>query len=345
MLYIHGIGHFHPETVIDNAFFESLDIGTSNAWIVDRVGIHERRTVLPLDYIRDTRNDEPRAAHEASIYTNAETGARAAQLALERAGLNPSDIGMVIAGGCSPQYLIPAEACIIAAELGIDAPAIDVNSACSSFIAHLRFLSDMRPDTAPEFTLIVNVENTTRTVNYRDRGTAVLWGDGSSAAVVSHRVPARVRVHATTFTSDPSGWTKVRIPAGGFFDQSGPAVQAFAIRKTTATVKELMSGLDAPALPEDHSYAIVPSRADAAWFIGHQANLTMLQSAADRAGLDVARHLYNVDRFGNCGAAGAPSVLSQNWDRFADGDVLAIVTVGSGLSWGGALIKFDGETA
>ena len=328
MLYLHGIGHFHPETVIDNAFFESLDIGTSDQWILERVGIRERRTVLPLDYIRDTRNADPRAAHEASAYRNAETGARAAALALERAGLAPSDVGMVIAGGCSPQYLIPAESCRIAAELGIDAPAIDVNSACSSFVAHLAFLDDMRPERRPEFTLIVNVENTTRTVDYRDRGTAVLWGDGSAAAVVSHTTPARARLEATTFTSDPSGWDKVVIPAGGFFAQSGSAVQTFAIRKTASTARELLAGADDAA---------------SAWFVGHQANLLMLRSAAERAGVDLARHLHNVESFGNQGAAGAPCVLSQNWQRFGAGDLVAVVTVGSGLSWGGALIRFDAE--
>lgn len=327
MLYLHGIGHFHPETVIDNAFFESLDIGTSNEWILERVGIRERRTVLPLDYIRDTRNADPRAAHEASAYSNAETGARAARMALERAGLAPSDVGMVIAGGCSPQYMIPAEACLIAAELGIDAPAIDVNSACSSFIAHLRFLDDMRPERQPEHVLIVNVENTTRTIDYRDRSAAVLWGDGSAAAVVSHRTPGRAHVDATTFTSDPSGWDKVTIPAGGFFAQDGSAVQGFAIRKTAATARELLDGVDDAA---------------GAWFVGHQANLLMLRSSAERAGVDLARHLHNVESFGNQGAAGAPCVLSQNWQRFAAGDLVAVVTVGSGLSWGGALIRFDG---
>lgn len=328
MLSIHGIGHFHPETVIDNAFFESLDIGTSDEWILERVGIRERRTVLPLDYIRETRNADPRAAHEASRYTNAETGARAAAMALERAGVAPSDVGLVIAGGCSPQYLIPAEACLIAAELGIDAPAIDVNSACSSFVAHLRFLDDMRPERRPELTLMVNVENTTRTVDYRDRTAAVLWGDGSAAAVVSHRTPGRARVEDTRFTSDPSGWGKVIIPAGGFFTQEGSAVQAFAIRKTAATARELLEEVDDAERP---------------WFVGHQANLLMLRSSAERAGVDLERHLHNVESFGNQGAAGAPAVLSQNWDRFGAGDLVAVVTVGSGLSWGGALIRFEAE--
>jgi 3-oxoacyl-[acyl-carrier-protein] synthase-3 len=120
----------------------------------------------------------------------------------------------------------------------------------------------------------------------------------------------------------------VVIPAGGYFTQAGSAVQTFAIRKTASTARELLAGVD---------------DAEGAWFVGHQANLLMLRSSAERAGVDLARHLHNVERFGNQGAAGAPSVLSQNWQRFGAGDLVAVVTVGSGLSWGGALIRFDAE--
>src|SRR4051812_2539339 len=109
MLYFHGFGHFHPENEISNAFLESLDIGTNERWIVDRVGIKSRRTVLPLDYIRTTKNKDMRACQEAALYSNAETGRRAALMAIERAGISPRDVGMVVAGGCSPDTCIPAE--------------------------------------------------------------------------------------------------------------------------------------------------------------------------------------------------------------------------------------------
>src|SRR3954463_824191 len=102
MLFFHGFGHFHPETELDNRFLESLDIGTSDRWIVDRGGIKNRRTVLPLDYIRATKNKDLRAAEEAALSSNPETGKRAALMAIERANISPRDIGMVIAGGCSP---------------------------------------------------------------------------------------------------------------------------------------------------------------------------------------------------------------------------------------------------
>ena len=97
-LYLHGLGHFHPEVEITNRFLEELDIGTTDAWILERVGIRARRTLLPLDYIRDTRNRDPRMASEAQLYGNAETGRRAAEMAIARAGIDRRDIGMVIAG-------------------------------------------------------------------------------------------------------------------------------------------------------------------------------------------------------------------------------------------------------
>jgi 3-oxoacyl-[acyl-carrier-protein] synthase-3 len=323
-LFIHGAGHFHPENRIDNAFLTSLHIGTDDAWIMERVGIRSRRTVLPLDYIVRTKNEHPLEASRWSLYTNAETGARAARLAMERAGVGPSQIGLVIAGGCSPQYSIPAEACLVAAELGIHAPAYDLSSACSSFAVQLHHLRAMRPETLPDYVLVVNVENTTRTVDYRDRRSAVLWGDGSSAAVVSARIPAPVRVRQSVVHSDPAGWNKVVIPTGGHFTQEGSAVQGFAIRKTVATLTELV-----PHLRGDRAEMV---------FIGHQANLLMLNSVCERAQITPSRHLFNVDEFGNCGAAGAPGVLSQHWDTLPPGCELALVVVGSGLTWGGLLI-------
>src|ERR1700750_130191 len=155
MLYFHGFGHFHPENEVDNAFLESLDIGTNDKWIVERVGIKSRRSVLPLDYIRTTKNKDIRAAPEPALYSNAETGRRAALMAIERAGIKPSDIGMVVAGGCSPDTCIPAEAGRVAKLLGINVPSFDLHAACSTFGAQVNFLSNMRPETLPDYVLLV----------------------------------------------------------------------------------------------------------------------------------------------------------------------------------------------
>jgi 3-oxoacyl-[acyl-carrier-protein] synthase-3 len=320
-LFIHGMGHFHPENVIDNAFLEELDIGTDESWILERVGIRERRTVLPLDYIRETRNGDPRQAGEAAVYDNAETSARAAGQALARAGVSRDQIGLVIAGGCYPDTAIPAEASRVAAALEIDAPGIDLNSACSTFGAQLHFLASMSG--LPPFVLVVNPENTTRAVDYGDRRTAVLWGDGTSAAVVSTRESAPRKVVETTLAADSARWAAVRIPRFGHFYQDGNAVQRFAIKTTASSAESLMPGARKRAAEGGGRVR----------FIGHQANLLMLEAVARRLGLGEDAHWYNVVRFGNTGAAGAPGVLSQYWDEMDDGDSLILVVVGAGLTW------------
>lgn len=325
LLYIHGMGHFHPENVIDNAFLASLKIETDDQWIMERVGIRKRRTILPLDYIANTKNQNPELTKKVALYNNADTSAKATEMALIRAGIKISDIGMVIAGGCSPDNTIPAEACVIAARLGLTVPAYDINSACSSFAVQLHALRSMRPEALPNYILVVNPENNTKIVDYADRRTAVLWGDCTAATIVSTRIPSKFVVNFSTTESDPSGWQNVVIPTGGKFSQNGSAVQSFAIKKTLATISKIRGNLK-----RDPTKML---------FIGHQANRTMLDSVCKRAEIDPKVHLFNVDEFGNCGAAGAPSVFSQNWDTFKEGDQIGLVVVGSGLTWGGVLIE------
>jgi len=326
MIYIHGAGHFHPENVLDNNFLESLDIGTTNDWIMERVGISERRTVLSLDYIKSTRNINTADSLEASVYSNAETGALAGAMAIKNSGLKEQDIGMVIAGSCTPQHSCPAEAATVAAAMNIDAPAMDVNSACSSLAAQLHLLNMMREDALPEFVLLVSPDNSTRHINYTDRNSCVLWGDATSALVVSTKNKAAFQITQSCFTSTPSGWDKVVFSEHGHFDQEGRTVQTFAIKRSVAIIREL-----AAFIPDTPIQEIK--------FIGHQANLSMLDFVCKRAGITEPNHYFNVDVFGNCGAAGAPTVLSQRWDSFKQGDVIILAVVGSGLSWGGVLIN------
>jgi 3-oxoacyl-[acyl-carrier-protein] synthase-3 len=330
LLYLHSVGHFHPENVIDNAFLCSLDIGVDPGWVEERVGILERRTTLSLDYIRQTRNLDARAAADGATTSTTEMARQAAELALQRASLEPSAIQMVIAGGCCPEMLIPAEASRVAAILGIEPVAFDVSAACASFVAQVHFVSQMRPESLPDYVLLVSVEAFTHTVNYSDRQTAVLFGDGATAAILSPRITSRTRILSSSFRTDPSGQDQITIRAGGHFAQDGHRVQMFAIRKTVETVAQIDSshskdnGANGAAQPEEY-------------FIGHQANLRMLEAVCRRLNLPPQNHLSNVQRFGNCGAAGAPSVLSQNWDRLGP-CAINMAVVGSGLSWGGLRI-------
>jgi 3-oxoacyl-[acyl-carrier-protein] synthase-3 len=329
-LFVHGLGHFHPENEISNRFLEELGIGTTNEWILDRVGIRARRTVLPLDYIRATRNSDVRAAPEAALHTNAELGARAAELAIARAGIERSRIGMLISGSSAPGVLCPAEAAFVAKELGLEVPAFDLNSACTTFLAQLFHLSLMHPERVPEFVLIVQTETLTTTIDYADRNTAVLFGDGAAAALVSLRVPSRVRALHLHAHSSPQGADKVLIPRTGFFAQDGRAVQMFAIKRTREGVERLVE-----ARREEPDAEARPLH-----FVGHQANLRVLEQVCQRCGIAPELHHANVELFGNTGGASAPSVLSMEWEKWRPEDDVAVSVVGGGLTWARALFRF-----
>lgn len=328
-LHVHGFGHFHPENEITNAFLEDLDIGTNDEWILERVGIRVRRTVLPLDYIRETKNRNPLEAMEAAEIANHELGVRAARLAIERAGIDASQIGMVLSGSSAPDHVCPAEAAFVARGLGIEVPVVDVNSACSSFLAQIFFIAGMRSEVLPDFVLVVASESLTKVTDFSDRSAAVLFGDGAAAAVVSPRIPGRARILGADFASNPGSADKVLIPRTGYFSQEGRAVQMFAIKKTCEGFQKLQQAY-ADADRELH-------------LVGHQANLRVLEQVCQRCNIPPERHNSNVESYGNTGSASCPSVVSMDWEKFGPRDDAAMVAVGGGLSWSRALLRFGPE--
>jgi 3-oxoacyl-[acyl-carrier-protein] synthase-3 len=266
---------------------------------------------------------------EAALYTHADTGVIAAEMALERAGITRDAIGMVIAGSSRPGLSTPADACHIAAQLGVEAPAFDMNSACTSMWIALYMLSNMRPESLPDYVLVVAPESLTTTVDYNDRSASVLWGDCTAAAIVSTRVPARIQILENTVQSSPAGYKKVMVPLFGHFSQEGRTVQMFAIKKTVRCLREIQKTF--------------PSSGRKLNFVGHQANLRMLESVCQQCDIDDARHHSNVIDYGNGGAAGAPSVLSMNWDGWTDQDEVAVIGVGSGLTWASYVLRFGDQ--
>jgi len=177
---------------------------------MERVGIENRRTVLPLDYIKRTKNQRPEEALDAALYTNAQTAVLAAYQAIEKAKIKKSDIGLVISGSCTPASICPPEACTIANALEIECPSFDLNSACSTIAAQINFINMMIPEALPDYILLVTPENNTRFIDYSDRSSAVLWGDCTTAMVISTKIPSRLRVTKTTFASSPSACDKVK---------------------------------------------------------------------------------------------------------------------------------------
>ncbi|MBW2393014.1 MAG: ketoacyl-ACP synthase III [Deltaproteobacteria bacterium] len=328
-LHVHGFGHFHPENEISNAFLEELDIGTNDEWILERVGIRSRRTVLPLDYIRETRNKDVRQSFEAADLANHELGVRAARLALQRAGIEAGQIGMVLSGSSCPDHVTPAEAGLVAKGLGIEVPIFDINSACTSFMAQLFVIASMRPEALPDYILVVASESLTKTVDFTDRSSAVLFGDGAAAAVVSPRIAGPAVLLGATLDSNPAQAEKVLIPRAGYFSQDGRAVQMFAIKKTIAGVDQLRADFAG----DDRSFH----------FAGHQANMRVLQQVCQRCDIQPEFHHHNVELHGNTGSASCPSAVSMSWEKFGPRDDVAMVAVGGGLSWSRALLRFSGS--
>jgi 3-oxoacyl-[acyl-carrier-protein] synthase-3 len=184
----------------------------------------------------------------------------------------------------------------------------------------------MDPGQLPRFVLSVVPEGVTRTVDYSDRASAVLWGDGTAAAVLSTRERGRARILGTAMESSPAGHAKVTIPRTGHFLQEGRTVQTFAIKKTVAGYRRLR---------DEHA-----QEGRRLHFVGHQANLMMLDKVCEMCEVPEERHHHNVEDYGNTAGAGAVGVLSMRWDDWTDDDDVAVVGVGAGLTWSSFLLRF-----
>ena len=325
------MGHYWPETVLDNQFFDSLDIGSDAQWILDRVGIQERRSVLTRDQVRDLRYGRVTRAElkeQGAIESIASMAEKAWLVAKSRSTIVQDALDTVISGTSVPDDDIPASACVIAAHLGMERiRGFDVNSACSTFIVQCHVMRGLMMSGLTREAAIFCAERYTTRMDYSDRRNSILWGDGAVATAISSTPKAgALRVIDTLVDSAPSGWEHIHLPDGKTFHQNGAAVQKFAVTKTIAAAQDILArnGL---------------STSDARWFIGHQANYRMLATAMEKLKVGPSGHLFNVVDRGNQGASGAPSVLSQNWDKYQPGERIVLAVVGAGLTWGAMLLE------
>ena len=233
---------------------------------------------------------------------------------------------LLVCGTSVPDWCIPANACVIADRIGLAGVAVDLNSACSSFIVDLHFARQMLLGGTVAKILVCNPERYSLRLNYNDRSSCMLFGDGSACAVLKSEANSGLEIIDTEVYSLPADYSKVVIPDEGKFLQQGKAVQKFAITRTIEATRKIL---------QRNSYTI----SDISYFIGHQANKRMLDSVVGKLGLTANQHLSNVVEFGNQGAAGAPIVLAQNWQRFRVDDLIVVTVVGSGLTWGSALLR------
>jgi 3-oxoacyl-[acyl-carrier-protein] synthase-3 len=325
VLHILGMGTCHPTTAIDNHFLEALDVGTNAQWIEEKIGILERVTTLPVDYIKTTRNQDPRMAREVTSATAVDLGVAAAGNALRQAGITAADIGMVIVNCCAPEQTVPGEAVRIAERLGVNAEAYDVYTACPAFALHIDFLRNFDEAKLPEFVLCISTATMTHHVNYNDRSDGAIWGDGAAAWVVSAKNPGKLEVLDSNYTADPTRCAAVVVDSYQFFHQDGRAVRDFSVRQTVRLVKAIED-----QFPIDWSRDV---------FIGHQANRTMLEQITNNREIPPSNHWHNVTYLGNQAGAGAPASLSMHWDAMVPGQHIVVAVVGAGLSWGSIVMR------
>ena len=327
---ITGVGRYVPDRVLTNADLERM-VETSDEWIVERTGIHERRIAAP---------DE----------TSSTMGARAGIAAIESACVDAASIDLVIAATCTPDGMFPAAASRIQYAVGATgAAAFDVNAACNGFVSAIGTAAQFIATGGAERALVVGTETMSRIVDWNDRGTCVLFGDGAGAVVLERSAAGEPgRIDSMLLRSDGS--------QAGLLWASGPCTpgteSAEALRQQAHII------MDGRAVFRSAVNAMVETSNDALARAGltidditlcvpHQANERILKSMADRIGLPMDRVYMNIDRYGNTSSATIPIALAEAEaeGRLRPGDHVLFAAFGGGLSWGAMVLEWAGVRA
>ncbi len=326
---IAGTGRALPERVLSNADLEKM-VETSDEWIVSRTGIRERRMVAPGQ-------------------DNSDLASAAARLALEAAGLSADDVDHIFVATVTPDRILPSMACTVQQKLGAThAAALDINAACSGFLYGLQIAQALVTSGASDTVLVIGSETLTRIVDFEDRNTCVLFGDGAGAAVV-RPCEAGVGVLAVKLGADGGQGDMLTVPAGGsqkpathetvaarehFIKMRGNELFKFAVRAMESISRDALveAGRDASELT-----ALIP----------HQANRRIIDATAERLGIASEKVFMNLDRYGNTSAASVPILLDEvvRDGRIKQGDLLELVAFGGGVTWGAAVTTWDPAAA
>jgi len=312
-----GTGSYLPAKVLTNADL-ARQVDTSDAWIRTRTGIRERRIAAPAEQTSDL------ALH-------------AARNALEAAGIAPEEVDLVVVATTTPDMIFPSTACILQAKLGArGGPAFDVQAVCSGFVYALALADRMVASGAARNALVVGAEIYSRILDWNDRGTCVLFGDGAGAAVlVPSKVPGILSAH---LHADGRFQEKLCVPgsiADGdvtgspFVRMDGGAVFKFAVNVLAEVAAEALAanGLDASAID---------------WLIPHQANIRIIEATAKKLGVPMTKVVATVDRHANTSAASIPLALDEavRDGRVTAGQRVLLLGVGGGFTWGSVLLNW-----
>jgi len=315
---IRGTGSYVPSKVLSNADFEKM-VDTSDEWITSRTGIKERRV----------RGDGE---------TTSDMAVKAAKVALADAGIGVDDLDLIVVATVTGDFLFPSTSCLVQNKLGAQQiGALDVQAACSGFIYALSVAQQFVATGAADNVLVVGAESLSAITDYTDRASAILFGDGAGAAIISSTFD-RGEVLSTSLHAEGSGGDVIKIEAGGtsrpttiesvenrehFMRLRGREVYKFAVQKMVQLVEEAR---------QRHA------ELELGYVVPHQVNLRIIESAREKLGLEKEQVFVNIDRYGNTSAAsiaiGLDEVRRSGTLAKREGDLVVMCAFGAGLTWG-----------
>ena len=322
---ITSLGRYVPERIMTNADLEKI-VDTSDEWIRSRTGIEQRHVVEPGT-------------------PTSELAVRAAREALERRGVGASELDLIIVATVTPDMVFPATACIVQDKLqATRAWGFDISAACSGFLYALTMGAQFVETGAHKKVLVIGADVMTSILDYKDRATCVLFGDGAGAVLLEPAADGR-GILDFYHEVDGSGRCYLHMPAGGsamptshetvenrlhYVRQEGGHVFKYAVRKFAEASRQL---LDRNSLTPD----------DVDCFVAHQANVRIIDAAKERLGLPDGKVVKNIDKYGNTTAATIPLALGTALDekRLKDGDLLLMASVGAGFTVGAVLARWS----
>ena len=322
---IRSLATYVPPRVLSNADLERM-VETTDEWILQRTGIRERHIV------------------DAGVATS-DLGTAAAREAIARAGIEPDDIGVIIVGTVTPDMMFPSTACLVQHAIGAtNAWGFDLGAACSGFTYALTTAANMVSTGASQHALVIGADVMSSIIDYTDRTTCVLFGDGAGAVVVSATDDEGIGIIDFENYVDGSGGHALCMPAGGshrpathetveqrlhYVKQEGQTVFKFAVRNMEEVCRRILD-----------RNKIDPSSLDL--FAAHQANRRIIQLTAERLGMPQEKVVINIDRYGNTTGGTIPLVLNDALEqgRLKRGDLVLLASVGAGFTVGAVLLRW-----
>ncbi|MBS1792637.1 MAG: ketoacyl-ACP synthase III [Acidobacteria bacterium] len=319
-----GMGHAYPEGILTNADLEKI-VETSDEWITTRTGIKQRHKAAANEY-------------------TSQFGTRAAKIALERAGLKPEDIDIIVCATTTPDQIMPSTGALIQAQLGAtNAAGMDVFAACSGFLYGITMVESMIRTGQIRYALVIGAEVLTKYVDYTDRTTCVIFGDGAGAAVLGPVAEGK-GILATKIRSDGRYEEQLYAPGGGtklgtthetidnrdhFFKMKGNELFKVAVRSMAEISREM---LDKTGYTVDDVDVVIP----------HQANQRITDAVASRLGVPEEKVYSNIAYHGNTSSASIPIALDECLEsgRIREGSLVLLTAFGGGVTWGGTVIRF-----